>query len=99
MRHYLPEDHHIVLATLGAYGAAFVLYKLTKSKPKPVAEEANVAVQADTKDDIPSMLSEKFDKWSKQPGNMAKWEKSLEKWEKQMEDPKYAAAYTKTLSA
>ena len=98
MRQYLPEDHHIVLGTLGAYVGFYFLYKLTKSKPKPVAEEASGRPVKEGKEDVPSVLSEKFDKWSQQPGNLAKWEKSIEKWEKQMEDPKYAAAYSKSIA-
>ena len=88
-----------MLGTLGLYALGFVLFKLTRSKPKPASEESEVHhVEKASKEDIPSMLSEKFDKWSKQPGNMAKWEKSLEKWEKDMENPKYAANYSKMIS-
>jgi hypothetical protein len=98
VRKYLPEDHHIVLGTLGAYAGLFLLFKLTRGKPKKVVEEEVHAAPVSAKDDIPSVLSEKFDKWSTQPGNMAKWEKSLEKWEKQLSDPKYAAAYEKSIA-
>lgn len=83
-----------MLGTLGLYAVGFVLFKLTRGKPKPVAE-VPVASSKGAKDDIPSVLSEKFDKWSQQPGNMAKWEKSLEKWEKDMNDAKYAASWEK----
>ena len=95
IRKYLPEDYQIVIATLGVYGGLLALFKLTRSKPKPVADEPSHRVET-AKEDIPSMFSEKFDKWSKQPGNMTKWENSLAKWEKQMEDPKFAAAYSKS---
>jgi hypothetical protein len=95
----LPEDHHVVLGTLGVYAGLLLLFRLTRSKAKPaVQDDGHHVVAKESKEDIPSMLSEKFDKWSKQPGNMAKWEKSLDKWEKQMEDPKFAAAYSKSIA-
>lgn len=97
MRKYLPGDHHIVLGTLGLYAVGFVLFKLTRGKPKPVVEEV-VSTTKTAKDDIPSALSEKFDKWSQQPGNMAKWEKSLEKWQNDMNDAKYAASWEKAVA-
>ena len=104
MRQYLPGDHHIVMATLGAYATLFVLYKATRKSPAPVPLEVEAghghaapAAPAGGASAVPSMFSESFGKWSEQPGNMDKYVKSLEQWEKDMSNPQLAAAYTKSL--
>ncbi|CAI5724606.1 unnamed protein product [Peronospora destructor] len=79
VRHYLPKDYHIVLATLGAYATLIMLFKLKPAKKK--AEEivtSSSATSTSTSTSIPSLFDDEFDEWSKLPGNMDKWEKSLE---------------------
>ncbi|CAH0484500.1 hypothetical protein KXD40_007257 [Peronospora effusa] len=80
VRHYLPKDYHIVLATLGAYATIIMLFKLKPSKKK--AEEIVATPSSSnsnsTLTSIPSLFDDEFDEWSKLPGNMDKWEKSLE---------------------
>lgn len=77
VRHYLPEDYQIVLATLGAYTTLFLLFKLKPSKKKE--EEIVIpSSSSSASSTIPSLFDEEFEEWSKLPGNMAKWEKSLE---------------------
>mmetsp|Transcript_21202 Transcript_21202/g.46126 ORF Transcript_21202/g.46126 Transcript_21202/m.46126 type:complete len:115 (-) Transcript_21202:328-672(-) len=65
MRHYLPEDHHVVLANLGAFFGIYVLYKVTQIGKKPA--EAAPAVAAATTDsgdgEVPSLLDERFEEW------------------------------------
>ncbi|KAL3665912.1 hypothetical protein V7S43_009332 [Phytophthora oleae] len=77
VRHYLPEDYHIVLATLGAYTTLIMLFKLKPSKKKE--EEIVIpSSSSSTSTSIPSLFDDEFDEWSKLPGNLDKWEKSLE---------------------
>ncbi|KAH7468471.1 hypothetical protein PRIC1_010426 [Phytophthora ramorum] len=77
VRHYLPEDYHIVLATLGAYTTLIMLFKLKPSKKKE--EEIVIPASSNsTSTSVPSLFDDEFDEWSKLPGNLAKWEKSLE---------------------
>ncbi|CAI5741565.1 unnamed protein product [Hyaloperonospora brassicae] len=89
VRHYLPKDYHIVLATLGAYATLIMLFKLKPSSKKKEVEEhvggtctdwlvvaaSNVTSNSTS---IPSLFDDEFDEWSKLPGNLDKWEKSLE---------------------
>ncbi|CCI39284.1 unnamed protein product [Albugo candida] len=75
VRAYLPEDHQIVLATLGIYATIFALFKLKPSKKK---EEPIHAASASTSTEIVSLFDEAFDKWSEIPGNLERWEKSLD---------------------
>ena len=95
----MPEDHHIVLAVLGGYAGAYVLYKLTRGS-KRVDDEADAHAKPVSAGDssIPSILSPQFEKFSQSPANVAKWEKSIGEWEKKMENPSYAAAYQKSLA-
>ncbi|CEG47218.1 conserved hypothetical protein [Plasmopara halstedii] len=77
VRHYLPKDYHIVLATLGAYTTLIMLFKLKPSKKK----EEEIVIPSNlssTSASIPSLFDDEFDEWSKLPGNLDKWEKSLE---------------------
>ncbi|RLN57748.1 hypothetical protein BBP00_00007378 [Phytophthora kernoviae] len=77
VRAYLPEDYHIVLATLGAYTTLFLLFKLKPSK-KQEEEIVIPSSSSPATTSMPSLFDEEFDEWSKLPGNMAKWEKNLE---------------------
>ncbi|CAH0480168.1 unnamed protein product [Peronospora belbahrii] len=82
VRHYLPKDYHIVLATLGAYTTLIMLFKLKPSKKKKEETETE-GVSASSLNNsmstsIPSLFDDDFEEWSKVPGNMDKWEKSLE---------------------
>lgn len=77
VRHYLPKDYHIVLATLGAYTTLIMLFKLKPSKKKE--EEIVIPTSLGLASaSIPSLFDDEFDEWSKVPGNLDKWEKSLE---------------------
>ncbi|KAG2787284.1 hypothetical protein PC129_g7626 [Phytophthora cactorum] len=77
VRHYLPEDYHIVLATLGAYTTLIMLFKLKPSKKKE--EEIVIpSSSSSSSTSIPSLFDDEFDEWSKLPGNLENWEKSLE---------------------
>ncbi|KAI9918804.1 hypothetical protein PsorP6_011692 [Peronosclerospora sorghi] len=77
VRKYLPKDYHIVMATLGAYATIFMFFKLKPSKKKEeVVISSGTSSSASTS--IPSLFDEEFDEWSKLPGNLEKWEKSLE---------------------
>uniref|UniRef100_A0AAV1V8E5 Uncharacterized protein n=1 Tax=Peronospora matthiolae TaxID=2874970 RepID=A0AAV1V8E5_9STRA len=79
VRHYLPKDYHIVLATLGAYTTLIMLFKLKPSSKKKEVEEPVVASSSTSvSTSIPSLFDDEFDEWSKLPGNLDKWEKSLE---------------------
>nr|CCA28321.1 conserved hypothetical protein [Albugo laibachii Nc14] len=75
VRAYLPEDHQIVLATLGFYATVFALCKLKPSKKK---EEPIHAIADSTTTEVPSLFDEEFDKWSQISGNLERWEKSLD---------------------
>ncbi|KAF0711773.1 Aste57867_5031 [Aphanomyces stellatus] len=76
IRAHLPENHHIVMATLGFYTVLSAPLWFPGGK-KEKKEEAVVA-STDSSTDIPSIADDSFDAWSKIPGNIAKWEKSLE---------------------
>ncbi|CAI5741567.1 unnamed protein product [Hyaloperonospora brassicae] len=79
VRHYLPKDYHIVLATLGAYATLIMLFKLKpSSKKKEVEEHVGASNVTSNSTSIPSLFDDEFDEWSKLPGNLDKWEKSLE---------------------
>ncbi|KAI9907504.1 hypothetical protein PsorP6_002991 [Peronosclerospora sorghi] len=65
------------MATLGAFATIFMFFKLKPSKKKEeVVISSDTSSSASTS--IPSLFDEEFDKWSKLPGNLEKWEKSLE---------------------
>ncbi|KAJ0399224.1 hypothetical protein P43SY_001890 [Pythium insidiosum] len=76
VRAVLPQDYQIVLATLGFYSTIILLFKL---KPSKKAVEAPAAApSAAASSSIPSLFDDEFAEWSKLPGNMDRWEKSLE---------------------
>ena len=79
LRVYLPENEHMVLGVIGMYAVLYLGFKATRKAPKKAApESAGDHHHHQAEDgDMPSILSEGFDKWSAQPGNMAKWEASL----------------------
>uniref|UniRef100_K3WMV8 Uncharacterized protein n=1 Tax=Globisporangium ultimum (strain ATCC 200006 / CBS 805.95 / DAOM BR144) TaxID=431595 RepID=K3WMV8_GLOUD len=77
VRAVLPQDYQIVLATLGIYSSIILLFKLKPSKKAPEAIAAAPAA-ASTSDAIPSLFDDEFDEWSKLPGNVERWEKSLD---------------------
>ncbi|KAF1784950.1 HD/PDEase domain [Phytophthora cactorum] len=77
VRHYLPEDYHIVLATLGAYTTLIMLFKLKPSKKKEeeiVIRTSALGLLLLTLEleltSIPSLFDDEFDEWSKLPGNL-----------------------------
>ncbi|TMW67110.1 hypothetical protein Poli38472_012226 [Pythium oligandrum] len=74
VRAVLPQDYQIVLATLGIYSSIILLFKLKPSKAAP-AVEAPAATSASSA--VPSLFDDEFDQWSKVPGNMQRWEESL----------------------
>ncbi|KAI9917766.1 hypothetical protein PsorP6_012962 [Peronosclerospora sorghi] len=77
VRKYLPNDYHIVMATLGTYATIYMFYQLNPSKKKEeVVISSGTISSASTS--IPSLFDEEFDEWSKLPGNLEKREKSLE---------------------
>mmetsp|Transcript_224 Transcript_224/g.335 ORF Transcript_224/g.335 Transcript_224/m.335 type:complete len:125 (+) Transcript_224:127-501(+) len=81
LRKYLPEDHHIVLANLGAVVGIYAIYKMTQIGKKPAPEPAAPAAAPSASDaEIPSLLDEGFEEFAKVPGNIEKWEKSVEEW-------------------
>lgn len=67
----------IVLATLGIYTGIIMLFKLKPSK-KAVEVPAAAASSASASSAIPSLFDDEFDEWSKLPGNVERWEKSLD---------------------
>ncbi|KAI9906459.1 hypothetical protein PsorP6_002957 [Peronosclerospora sorghi] len=69
VRKYLPKDYHIVKATLGAYATVFMFFKLKPFKKNVRHQLISFHVHP---------VDEEFDEWSKLPGNLEKWEKSLE---------------------
>ncbi|CAK4080946.1 unnamed protein product [Aphanomyces euteiches] len=78
IRAKLPNDHDIVLATLGFYTVITAPLWFPSGK-KPAKEEAAPAANANASTVIPSLFDDNFDEWSKVPGNFAKWEASLDK--------------------
>jgi hypothetical protein len=79
IRAVCPEDKHVVMGVLGTYFGIYMLIKMiTGGGGAEEAAPVHVAVVDDgSSSDIPSALSPKFEEWSKQPGNMKKWEDSL----------------------
>lgn len=76
----------MVLATLGMYAGLYVTYKLYNiAFPAPPAKKQIAAAAAETGDkSIPSVIDEKFQQWAQVPGNVQKWEASLDSWAKNM---------------
>mmetsp|Transcript_14867 Transcript_14867/g.16818 ORF Transcript_14867/g.16818 Transcript_14867/m.16818 type:complete len:139 (+) Transcript_14867:123-539(+) len=81
VRGVLPEDYQIVIA-FGSieFGLIFLLTRGGDSEAEPAAPVATSDASASA--DIPSILSDEFEEWSKVPGNLEKWEASLEDMEK-----------------
>ncbi|DAZ92576.1 TPA: hypothetical protein N0F65_012806 [Lagenidium giganteum] len=75
VRAVLPQDYQIVLATLGFYSTIILLFKL---KPSKKQVEAAPAAASSSSSAIPSILDDEFDAWSQIPGNLERWEKSLD---------------------
>ena len=77
VRGVLPEDYQIVIA-FGSieFGLIFLLTRGGDSEAEPAAPVATSDASASA--DIPSILSDEFEEWSKVPGNLEKWEASLE---------------------
>jgi hypothetical protein len=78
LREVLPHDHQIVLACLGAYGAAIFLYKMGGSSEPAAAPVAAAPAASVSGGAIPSMADANFDDWIKVPGNADKYAKSFE---------------------
>mmetsp|Transcript_14881 Transcript_14881/g.28866 ORF Transcript_14881/g.28866 Transcript_14881/m.28866 type:complete len:132 (+) Transcript_14881:119-514(+) len=83
VRKYLPEDHHIVLANMASWVVLYGLYKLVAGGSKEEAKVEAPAAVGGSETEVPSLLDESFEEWSKVPGNLEKWEKSVEDWAKQ----------------
>lgn len=65
-----------MLATLGFYSTIILLFKL---KPSSKAVEAPAAASTSSVTSaIPSLFDDEFDAWSQLPGNLERWEKSLD---------------------
>merc|ERR1740138_440595 len=69
------STEQLVVAVCGFYFSLYLLSKVGGGKKK---EEAAAAVSVSVSSSIPSIIDEGFEKWAAAPGNMAKWEKSLE---------------------
>ena len=94
VRQYLPEDHHVVLATLGAWAAFIGVVKLSSGGSAAAeAAPASSGSAGVADDEIPSIFSDKFEESMSE-----KWEASIPKWEKDMENAEYAARWEKSLA-
>lgn len=95
LRTYLPKDEHVVTAILGVYAGLFLLYKATSSSDE--AEEIPVAVAVSASggadDMVPSIFSDKFDDFIAVPGNVERFEKSIEEFDQWIEQPGNAEKY------
>jgi hypothetical protein len=82
VRKVLPEDHHIVLATMGFWFSIYLVSKVGGSSADAAVEAAPAAAAAPSSGEevIPALFSDEFEAFSKVPGNMEKWEKSVEVW-------------------
>mmetsp|Transcript_11368 Transcript_11368/g.12897 ORF Transcript_11368/g.12897 Transcript_11368/m.12897 type:complete len:92 (+) Transcript_11368:391-666(+) len=81
VRSVFPENWQIVIAfgTL-EFGLIFLM---TRGGGDSEAEAAPaVSSDAAASADIPSIVSDEFEEWSKIPGNLEKWEASLEDLDK-----------------
>ena len=95
LRKFLPEDHHVVLAVLGGWAGLITVFKLaTGGSAEAEAAPASGDVSASDDNDLPSILSDKFDESMNE-----KWEASMPQWEKDMENPAYAAKWEKSVAA
>jgi hypothetical protein len=82
VRKVLPEDHQIVLATIGMWFSFYLVVKLTGSSAEAVEEAPAAAPVADKSGEevVPALFSDEFEAFSKIPGNMEKWEASVAEW-------------------
>ncbi|GBG34393.1 Hypothetical Protein FCC1311_106172 [Hondaea fermentalgiana] len=83
VRQYLPEDHQIVLANMASWVVLYGLYKLVAGGSKEEAKAEAPAAASGSDTEVPSIMDDSFEEWSKVPGNLEKWEKSMEEWAKQ----------------
>mmetsp|Transcript_16342 Transcript_16342/g.52145 ORF Transcript_16342/g.52145 Transcript_16342/m.52145 type:complete len:137 (+) Transcript_16342:66-476(+) len=82
IRHYLPEDHHIVLANIASWFVIYGIYKVTQIGKKPAEAEPAPAAAPAAGGEVPSLFDESFEEFIKVPGNDEKYAKSLEEWAK-----------------
>ncbi|TYZ64152.1 hypothetical protein PybrP1_004446 [[Pythium] brassicae (nom. inval.)] len=78
VRAVLPNDYQIVLATLGIYTTIGLLFKLKPSKKAVEAPAPAASASSSASSSIPSLFDDEFDAWSQLPGNLERWEKSLD---------------------
>eukprot|EP00617_Octactis_speculum_P023123 CAMPEP_0185744458 /NCGR_PEP_ID=MMETSP1174-20130828/2587_1 /TAXON_ID=35687 /ORGANISM="Dictyocha speculum, Strain CCMP1381" /LENGTH=125 /DNA_ID=CAMNT_0028417877 /DNA_START=34 /DNA_END=411 /DNA_ORIENTATION=+ len=76
VRQYVKTDTHMVLFILGFYTSIYGIVKLMPGGKK--AEVAAAVASSGGSSTIPSIIDESFEEWSKIPGNMAKWEASVD---------------------
>ena len=76
VRKVLPEDYQLTLATMGTLiTIVFLSTRGGKKKEEPVAAATGAADS-----NIPSMFDDAFEEFSKVPGNLEKWEASIDDW-------------------
>ena len=75
VRKVLPEDYQLTLATMGTLITIVFLSTRGGKKEEPVAVGSG---SPDTS--IPSLFDDSFEEFSKVPGNLEKWEASIEDW-------------------
>mmetsp|Transcript_48946 Transcript_48946/g.106654 ORF Transcript_48946/g.106654 Transcript_48946/m.106654 type:complete len:133 (+) Transcript_48946:31-429(+) len=83
VRKVFPEDHQIVLANFGAFLGIYALYKITSiggGKPAEAAPAPAAPAASSSDSEVPSIFDESFEEWAKVPGNLEKYEKSVEDW-------------------
>ena len=71
------STEQLVCAVSGFYFSLYLVSKLFGGKKKDEAPAASVSMGMGSSS-IPSIIDEGFEKWASAPGNLAKWEKSLE---------------------
>jgi hypothetical protein len=74
VRHYLPEDHHVVMGILGMYASLFVVVKigLKMRTPKPVLAAVAVVAQSGGGFVIPSPEDPGFEAFIADEANVDK---------------------------
>ena len=77
VRAKFPKDYQIVILILGSYAGLIGLNKLMGSSEEEAAPASSGGGGGG--DSIPSFQDEKWDEWSKQGDNLARWEASLDK--------------------
>ena len=88
-----------MLACWGLVVGVIAVFKL-KSSMSGVKEEQGTSIVTDDSptSSIPSIFSDKFDSFSKNPGSEEKWESSIANWEQGMEDSSYAAKWEASIA-